>query len=132
MLTVEDEYTREGVAVVVGRHMPDKRVQETLVKLFRVRGAPECLSRGNGPQLVERELPNTKMVSKTGGVKTYHIDPGSPWQNARIRGELQCDPRPGVSEPGAVPKCAGGADQDARSCSSGSTTDSVLTVPWDI
>jgi len=79
MLTVEDEYTREGLAVMVRRHMPAKRVQETLAELFRIRGAPEYVRSDNGPELVETELAEWLVEQ---GVKTHHIDPGSPWQNA--------------------------------------------------
>jgi transposase InsO family protein len=79
MLTVEDEYTREGLTVAVGRNMPAKRVQETLTELFSVRGAPEYLRSDNGPELVAAEL--TEWLVEQ-GVQTHHIDPGSPWQNA--------------------------------------------------
>lgn len=78
-LTVEDEYTREGLAVAVGRSMPAVRVIEVLKVLFRERGVPEYLRSDNGPELVA-----AKLVEWLGerGVQTHHIDPGSPWQNA--------------------------------------------------
>jgi len=47
MLTVEDEYTREGMAVEVGRNIPAKRVQEVMANLFAERGAPEYLRSDN-------------------------------------------------------------------------------------
>jgi putative transposase len=79
MLTVEDEYTREALAVAVGRSMPAHRVKEVLREVFSKRGAPEYLRRDNGPELVATELTEWLMNE---GVKTHHIDPGSPWQNA--------------------------------------------------
>jgi putative transposase len=79
MLTVEDEYTREGLAVEVGRSMQAKRVKEILVGLFGERGSPEYLRSDNGPELIATELTGW-LVGE--GVKTHHIDPGSPWQNA--------------------------------------------------
>ncbi len=79
MLTVEDEYTREGLTVGVGRSMPAERVKEILAVLFAERGAPEYLRSDNGPELVAGELTDWLVGV---GVKTHHIDPGSPWQNA--------------------------------------------------
>jgi len=78
-LTVEDEYTREGLTVATERSMPADRVIEILKMLFRERGAPEYLRSDNGPELIA-----TKLVEWLGkqGVQTHHIDPGSPWQNA--------------------------------------------------
>ena len=78
-LTVEDEYTREGLIVAVGRSMPAVRVIEVLKVLFRERGRPEYLRSDNGPELV-----SSKLMEWLGqrGVQTHHIDPGSPWQNA--------------------------------------------------
>jgi len=79
ILTVEDEYTREGIAVEVGRNMPAKRVKEVLGRLFAERGAPEYVRSDNGPEFIAEELMEWLMEE---GVKTHHIDPGSPWQNA--------------------------------------------------
>jgi len=79
MLTVEDEYTREALIIAVGRSMPAKRVKEVLEEIFRDRKAPEYLRSDNGSELVATEL--TEWLVQQ-GVKTHHIDPGSPWQNA--------------------------------------------------
>ena len=78
-LTVEDEYTREGLAVAAGRSMPADRVIEVLKEVFRERGRPEYLRSDNGTELIAN-----KLVEWLGerGVQTHHIDPGSPWQNA--------------------------------------------------
>jgi len=79
MLTVEDEYTREALTVAVGRSMPAKRVKEILAQISSERGAPEYLQSDNGPELVAVELTGWLVELR---VKTHHIDPGSPWQNA--------------------------------------------------
>ena len=78
-LTVEDEYTREGLAVAAGRSMPADRVIEVLKEVFCERGRPEYLRSDNGTELIAN-----KLVEWLGerGVQTHHIDPGSPWQNA--------------------------------------------------
>jgi len=78
-LTVEDEYTREGLTVATERSMPAERVIEVLKVMFCERGAPEYLRSDNGPELVATKLMEW-LVSE--GVKTHYIDPGSPWQNA--------------------------------------------------
>ncbi len=79
MLTVEDEYTREGLTVEVSRSMPACRVKEVIAALIGERGAPEYLRSDNGPEFIAAEL--MKWLADQ-GVKTHHIDPGSPWQNA--------------------------------------------------
>ena len=79
ILTVEDEYTREGLAVVVGRNLPSSRVKEVIELLIADRGVPEYVRSDNGPELVAMELTQWLMEQS---IKTHHIDPGSPWQNA--------------------------------------------------
>lgn len=79
LLTIEDEYTREGLAVEVDRHLPATRVKQVLSKLFAQRGAPEYLRSDRGPEFMALELTQWLV---TQDVKTHHIDPGSPWQNA--------------------------------------------------
>jgi len=79
MLTIEDEYTREGLAIEVDSHLPATRVKEVLIKLFAERGAPGYLRSDSGPEFLATELMEWLIEQ---GVKTHHIDPGSPWQNA--------------------------------------------------
>ena len=78
-LTIEDEYTREGLAIEVDRHLPATRVKQVLVRLFAERGVPEYLRSDRGPEFLATELMEWLIAQ---GVKTHHIDPGSPWQNA--------------------------------------------------
>lgn len=79
ILTVEDEYTREGLAATVGRNLPSSRVKEVIEALIADRGVPEYVRSDNGPELVAVELTEWLMEQS---IKTHHIDPGSPWQNA--------------------------------------------------
>lgn len=79
VLTVEDEHTREGLAVAVGRSMPAQEVKAVLAELFSERRPPEYLRSDNGPEFIARELVEWLTVK---GVQTHHIEPGSPWQNA--------------------------------------------------
>lgn len=79
LLTLEDEWTREGLAVEVDRSLPANRVIEVLEWVIAERGAPEYLRSDNGPEFIAQELLNWL---KGREVETHHIDPGSPWQNA--------------------------------------------------
>jgi putative transposase len=81
LLTVMDEFTRECLAVDVGRRITSDDVLERLTELFVLRGAPTYLRSDNGPEftaLVVREW-----LGRV-GVKTLYIEPGSPWENGYI------------------------------------------------
>ena len=77
-LTVEDEYTRECLAIEVERSITSREVIETLRYLFEVRGAPEHIRSDNGPEFIAKAL---RAWLAESGVKTLYIEPGSPWQN---------------------------------------------------
>jgi len=81
ILTVADEFTREGLAVEVDSRLPSRRVLEVLDKLFRERGAPEHLRSDNGPEFIAR-IVKRRLTER--GTKTIYIDPGCPWQNAYV------------------------------------------------
>ena len=80
VLTVEDEFTRECVAVEVEYRMNARYVADTLLRLFAERGAPKFVRSDNGPEFVAKHL---MRVLAGRGVEARHIDPGSPWQNGR-------------------------------------------------
>ncbi len=91
-LTVEDEYTRECLAIEVERSITSREVIETLRYLFEVRGLPEHLRSDNGPEFIAKAL---QAWLGEAGVKTLYIEPGSPWQNgfnesfnSKLRDEL--------------------------------------------
>lgn len=78
-LNVEDEYTRQNLAIEVGRHMPARAVLGVLERLLSERGTPEFIRSDNGPEFIAKEV---KQWLSRQGVKTHYIDPASPWQNA--------------------------------------------------
>lgn len=78
-LTVVDEFTREGLAVEVGRSLTAVDVIRTLQRLFQIHGKPACLRSDNGPELVSARV---QQWLKKHHVDTHYIDPGAPWQNA--------------------------------------------------
>ena len=81
ILNVIDEYTRECLAIRVGRHLDHEDVQECLVELFLSRGVPAHLRSDNGPEFVAKRL--RQWFSRL-GVKPLFIEPGSPWENGYI------------------------------------------------
>ena len=91
-LTLEDEYTREVLAIEVERSITSTDLIETLRCLFEVRGAPKSLRSDNGPEFIAQALRDWLAVS---GVGTLYIEPGAPWENgynesfnSRFRDEL--------------------------------------------
>ena len=81
ILTLEDEFTREGLAIKVDKSIKAKDVICTLVNLFSERGAPMYLRSDNGPEFIEKAL---KEWLVRNGADTIHIEPGKPWQNCFI------------------------------------------------
>lgn len=91
-LTVEDEFTREALAIEVERSITSREVIETLRYLFEVRGAPQHIRSDNGPEFIATAL---RAWLKVSGVGTLYIGPGAPWENGfnesfngRFRDEL--------------------------------------------
>ncbi|MGD3745641.1 integrase core domain-containing protein, partial [Xanthomonas citri pv. citri] len=78
MLTVEDEFTRESLAIEVGGSLPAARVLLVLERLFEERGVPQGIRSDNGPEFVALAV---KLWLAGKGVHTHFIEPGSPWQN---------------------------------------------------
>jgi len=80
ILTLMDEFTRQGLAITVGSSMPAERVIEVLTRLFGEHRAPESIRSDNGPECSAVAL---RLWLAGQGVQTLYIDPGSPWQNGR-------------------------------------------------
>jgi transposase InsO family protein len=78
-LTLVDEFTRECLAIKVGRRLPANAVIEVLERVFTERGMPEYLRSDNGPEFIAKAIQGWL---KQRQVKTHYIEPGSPWQNA--------------------------------------------------
>lgn len=108
ILTVMDEYSRQSLAIWVGRSISAQTVVQNLKWLFLDRGTPEHIRSDNGPEFIATAVREWLADS---GCKTIVIEPGSPWENPYIEsfnGKLsdECLNRE------ILPKRAGGADRD--------------------
>ena len=81
ILSVIDEYTRECLALEVGRKLTSGQLIEVLTELFGIRGVPGFLRSDNGPEFVARRLRSFLEKLEIG---TSYIEPGSPWQNGYV------------------------------------------------
>jgi len=91
-LTVVDEFTRECVALEVGRGMTAAGVAAVLDGVVAERGAPEHIRSDNGPEFIAKAI---RSWMSSAGVTTLYIEPGSPWENgyaesfnSKVRDEL--------------------------------------------
>ena len=91
-LSVVDEYTRECLALEVGRGLTARRVAEVLAGLFADRGAPAHIRSDNGPEFIARAI---RQWLAGRAVEVLYIAPASPWENGyaesfhgKVRDEL--------------------------------------------
>jgi len=89
---IEDEFTREGLAVEVRRSFKAQDVLDVLSELMLIRGVPGNIRSDNGPEFIAKAI---QAFLKQTGVGTLYIEPGAPWQNgyaesfnSRFRDEL--------------------------------------------
>lgn len=80
LLTVLDEYTREGLAIVVARAMGARAVSKVLRRLMEERGCPEFVRSDNGTEFTAHVV---EQALARAGVASAWIAPGSPWQNGK-------------------------------------------------
>jgi putative transposase len=80
ILTVMDEFTREGLALDAALATSAERVIGVLTALVSQHGAPEYLRSDNGAEFVARAV---QMWLAESGVQTLYIEPGKPWQNGK-------------------------------------------------
>jgi putative transposase len=92
MLTMIDEYTRESLAIRVGRRLNSHDVIDTLAEVMVERGVPEHIRSDNGPEFIATRL--RKWLERL-GTQPLYIEPGSPWENgycesfnSKLRDEL--------------------------------------------
>ena len=78
ILCVTDEFTRESLALEVGKPFRSERVCSVLEELIVVRGTPGALRMDNGPEFVALAL---RGLCHRRGVDAPYIEPGKPWQN---------------------------------------------------
>jgi putative transposase len=77
ILTVMDEFTREGLAVDVALSTSAERVIGVLTALVAQHGAPGYLRSDIGAEFVAKAV---QMWLAECGVETLYIEPGKPWQ----------------------------------------------------
>jgi transposase InsO family protein len=78
LLTIIDEYSRECLAIDVGRSLTSDHVLDRLSQLFVQRGLPAYLRSDNGPEFIAQSVRD--WLGRV-GVETLYIEPGSPWEN---------------------------------------------------
>ncbi|MDB4676923.1 DDE-type integrase/transposase/recombinase [bacterium] len=76
LLVVIDEYTRECLAIELGRSFTAQNVMGVLQNLFAVRGIPKHIRSDNGPEFVSKAICHWLTEAD---VKTLFIAKGSPW-----------------------------------------------------
>lgn len=81
MLNIIDEFTRECLAIEVGRKLSSTNVIDVLSQLFIEHGIPEHIRSDNGPEFIAKRVRNWLAKQQ---VKTLFIEPGSPWENGYI------------------------------------------------
>jgi len=80
LLTLMDEFTREGLAIRVGRSFKAAQVKEVLREVGGRRGYPQFLRSDNGSEFIAGII---KEFLAENNIKAAYIKPGSPWQNGK-------------------------------------------------
>jgi len=80
ILTIMDEFTREGLAIDIALDTSAERVIGVLAQLVPVYGTPEQVRSDNGAEFVAQAL--QRWLAKEHILPLY-IDPGCPWQNGK-------------------------------------------------
>lgn len=91
-LSVEDEITRECVALQVERSMTIRGAADVLIGLFTTSGVPAHIRSDSGPEFIARTI---RLLADLTGVENLYIASGSPWESgyvasfhSRLRNEL--------------------------------------------
>lgn len=77
-LSIVDEFTRECLALEVGRSITSDGVIEVLRELFLIRGVPKHIRSDNGPEFIAGKIGAYLAMADAGA---RYIAPGSPWEN---------------------------------------------------
>jgi putative transposase len=83
ILTVMDEFTREGLGIAAADATSAEWVLAVLDELVTRRGAPENLRSDNGAEFVALAV-QAWLARRQ--IRTLYIDPGCPWQNGKEEG----------------------------------------------
>ena len=81
LLTVVDEYTRQCLAIKVGRQLRADDVLQCLTELCVAHGVPDHLRADNGPEFTNRAV--RSWLGRVGS-RPLFIEPGSPWENGYV------------------------------------------------
>jgi putative transposase len=81
LLTIEDRFSREGLALDSDFSITSRRVIRTLDEIAEIRGYPSRLRVDNGPENIAGAM---LQWSIDHNVLLHFIDPGKPYQNAWI------------------------------------------------
>ncbi len=91
-LSIQNEHSRECLAIRVKRKLNSTDVIGAQTDLFILRGVPTYIRSDNGPEFIAQAVRGWIAAV---GAKTAYIEPGSPWENgycesfnARLRDEL--------------------------------------------
>lgn len=80
LLTLMDEFTREGLAIRVGRSFKATQVKEVLAEVGAKHGFPQFMRSDNGSEFIAGII---KEFLAENNIKAAYIEPGSPWQNGK-------------------------------------------------
>jgi putative transposase len=78
VLTVMDEFTREGLAIEVATSLPSQTVMTVLQRLVVRHGRPQFIRSDHGPEFIALAVRSWLAPHH---MQTLYIDPGCPWQN---------------------------------------------------
>jgi putative transposase len=81
VLSVEDAYTRECLALEVDTSFASRRVTRVLEAIIAERGLPQAIRCDNGPELTSRHMLAWCVERK---IALDNIEPGKPTQNGRL------------------------------------------------
>ncbi len=80
LLTMMDEFTREGLAIKVAPSFKATQVKEVLREVGAKHGFPQFLRSDNGSEFIAGII---KEFLAENNIKAAYIEPGSPWQNGK-------------------------------------------------
>jgi putative transposase len=80
VLSIEDEYTRESLAIEVATSLTSRQVIAILERLVAERGAPSAIRSDNGSEFIARSV---QQWLEQRAIQAAFIAPGCPWQHGR-------------------------------------------------
>jgi putative transposase len=81
ILTLIDEYTKQSLAIEVGRSIRALDAIRVLDGAIKCYGQPEHIRSDNGPEFIAEAI---RQWMSTAQIKSLYIQPGSPWEQAYI------------------------------------------------